>query len=465
MTGGETVDENHGAIGILKRRYRWVTTGTVALVFFSAFESLAITTVMPVVSADLGGDALYALAFAGPLATGIIGMVGAGSWADRRGPVLSLYASVTLFTIGLLVAGVAGSMAVFVLGRLLQGFGGGGLTVAVYVVVARVFPAELHPRIFAAFAAAWVVPSLVGPFVAGAVAEIFSWHWVFLGVVALVCLALSMVIPALRSLDRPRVETTPIPWARLGFAGLAAGGVLGVSLLGTAPVIGWFLATGFGALAIASATRLMPRGALRAARGLPAVISLRGLASAAFIGAEVYVPYLLTREFGFSPSIAGLALTLAALSWSGGSVVQGRIGSRVPSVVFARVGTLLIVTSMAVACITAALHLPPLLIIIGWAVGGAGMGLVYPRSSVLVLAYSTVREQGFNSSAISIADSLGGALSLALTGLVFAVFTSGAMAFAAVFALTAAVAVGAACAAPRVAASVDESSHLTPDIG
>ena len=53
--------------GILRRPYLLATVGTCALVFLSAFESLAVTTVMPVVSRDLNGAGLYALAFAGPL--------------------------------------------------------------------------------------------------------------------------------------------------------------------------------------------------------------------------------------------------------------------------------------------------------------------------------------------------------------------------------------------------------------
>ena len=68
------------------------------------------------------------------------------------------------------------------LGRLIQGLGIGGQTVALYVVVARVYPTAIHGRVFAAFSAAWVVPSLIGPFLAGAVAEYLHWRWVFLGV-------------------------------------------------------------------------------------------------------------------------------------------------------------------------------------------------------------------------------------------------------------------------------------------
>src|SRR6185312_17315739 len=135
-------------------------------------------------------------------------MVIAGNWSDRNGPVAPLYTSAVLFTAGLIIAGTASQMSTLVIGRLVQGLGSGAIIVALYVVVARVFPARLHPSIFAGFAAAWVVPSLIGPFAAGAVAEIWSWHWVFLGVVGLIVAAMGMVVPVMRGLERGRGGAT-----------------------------------------------------------------------------------------------------------------------------------------------------------------------------------------------------------------------------------------------------------------
>ena len=87
-------------------------------------------------------------------------------------------------------------MGVFVAGRFLQGLGAGGQTVALYVLIAKVYPPVTHIRIFGAFASAWVLPSMVGPFAAGVVADVLSWHWVFLGVVVLVAVATAMIAPA-----------------------------------------------------------------------------------------------------------------------------------------------------------------------------------------------------------------------------------------------------------------------------
>ena len=453
-----TVPATHRAAGILQRPYLWVTVGTCALVFLAAFESLAVTTIMPVASRELDGAGLYALAFAGPLATGVIGMVAAGSWSDRRGPTAPLYASVGLFVVGLLTAGMDEDVPALVAGRLVQGLGGGALTVALYVLVARFYPGGLHPKIFAAFSAAWVVPSLVGPFAAGIVAQVFSWHWVFLGVVGLVMPALLMIAPVLRGMAAPaEAASTPRAAGRLAWAALAAVAVMGLNLSAQVSIPGAPAATAVMAaaavvLALLAVRPLVPRGTLASRRGLPSVILARGLASAAFFGAEVYLPYLLIEQYAFPPTFAGLTLTCGAVSWAAASAVQGRLGTGLPHRTAVSIGACMVLAAVLLALATSALHWPAAVVIVGWVFAGGGMGLLYPRLSVMTLALSSKDNEGFNSSAMSIADSLGGALALAATGIVFAAFTTTAASFSGVFTLTALLAVAAAFVAPRVTA-------------
>src|SRR5690606_8420090 len=76
------------------------------------------------------------------------------------------------------------NMEVFIAGRLLQGFGGGLFSVSLYVLVGRVYPGPLHPKVFSLLAAAWVVPSMVGPTITGLLVDGPGWRWVFLGVPA-----------------------------------------------------------------------------------------------------------------------------------------------------------------------------------------------------------------------------------------------------------------------------------------
>jgi hypothetical protein len=117
-----------------------------------------------------------------------------------------------------------------------------------------------------------------------------------------------------------------------------------------------------------------------------------------------------------------------------------------------QIGTVLVLFAILTAVATAAFELSPLVVIAGWLFGGAGMGLMYPRLSVMTLSYSTDRDQGFNSSALSIGDSLGGALALASTGIVFAALAGagGSWPFAGCFLLATLIACVSLGVGPRV---------------
>ncbi len=443
ITRTEQPDDGPRLTSLWDPRVVWVTLGSVSLIFLSALTSLALTTVMPVVSADLDGDALFALAFSGTLATGVIGMVAAGAWSDRAGPVAPLSTAVALFVAGLALDAAAPTMEILVLGRLISGLGSGAQVVALYVVVARVYPPALHGRVMALFSAAWVVPSLVGPFLAGVVTEQLHWRWVFAGLAALSVAAFAMVAPRLRGLSSAsRTRGERGVGRRLLFAVLVAAAALGLGLTGevadsVAPAVGWAVAAAALVVIGVAIRPLLPGRTLRSGRGLPSVILMRGLIAGALFGAEVYVPYLLLDRFGFSPAWAGLGLTTAAIAWAISAHVSGRYGDRMGNTRIAVLGVALLFTAAAACAITPALSLPAAAPIVMWSLAGFGMGLMYPRLTVLTLAYSRRADEGFNSSALQISDSVGASATIAVMGLAFTTLAGTEAGFPVVFGVAA----------------------------
>ena len=77
--------------------------------------------------------------------------------------------------------------------------------------------------------------------------------------------------------------------------------------------------------------RLAPPGTLRAARGYPTAILLRGVLTFAFFTVDAYVALLLVEVRGWSAAAAGIALTAATVSWTAGSWTQARLSSRAPA--------------------------------------------------------------------------------------------------------------------------------------
>ena len=448
---------------LLGPAYAATTIGMFALIAFVAFEAMAITTVMPTVARDLDGISLYALSFAAPLASGVVGMVAAGTWSDRRGPVIPLIAALAMFSLGLVVCGTAPSMEVLVVGRVLQGLGGGALTVGLYVVVGLVFPAALQPAVFASFAAAWVLPALFGPALAASVAAAAGWRWVFLGAVALVAVSRALLAPAMRRLA-PHAEGTSTPRSRIWWAVTAAAAVLVLELLGSSGG-----ATALGALAAFAVVwralgTLLPSGSRRAARGLPAVVATRGLLSAAFFVAEAYIVYVLQEHWDLSPARAGIALTCVGVVWATFSQLSSRLGKRVSHAAAMVTGTSVVLLgvvalALTVAVLDAGARPSAVLPAAAYVLAGAGMGFAYPRTGVAMLEASTDRDRGFNSSALSIADSLGAALALSLAGAVFAASERADVdPFLAVFTMASAAGLLGVAAAARTRTTQDASS-------
>lgn len=404
---------------LFSRRYAALTGGLFALCAFVAFEATAVVTIMPGVAAELHGIHLYSLVFAAPLASGVVGMVVAGGWIDRSGPVGPLAASLVLFSVGLVGCGLSNSMQVLIAARVVQGLGGGGVTVCLYVLVGLKYPPSLRPAVFWSFSAAWILPTLFGPALAAYVALAFGWRWVFLGVVGLVAVAAAGITPSLLGLNAPTAGAR-FPRSRLACAGVGAIAVLALQLLGSRH-------DGLAALTIVAAAALLlairpllPRGTLRAAPGLPAVIATRAMLSGAFFCGETYVVFVLQQRWGLSAGIAGLALTGVGLSWSGASWAQSRLSRTVSDRAAMRLGSATVLVGILGLALLVWVQSPALIAAAAYVVAGAGMGFAYPRTSVAMLAMSGDHERGFNSSALSIADALGAATTIAASGAVFA---------------------------------------------
>jgi MFS family permease len=412
------------AAAAAQRRQRLTLAGLVLVITVVAVEAMAVATAMPTVARSLHGLSLFGWSFTAFLLADVVGMVDAGARVDRSGPRSSLVGGLALFSVGLVVDGVAPDMAVFLTGRVLQGLGGGALIVAVYVLVAREFPEQRRPRVFAALSAAWVVPALVGPALAGAVTESVGWRWVFFGIAPLAAVGATLLLPVMRHSGGGSSDAE----TRLGTAGgvaLAVGLAL-VQAAGQRLDI-WSVPLALIGLVLLATPlhRVLPGGSLRLRPGLPTLVVLRGLFSAAFFGAEAYLPLTLTRLHHGSPTAVGIPLTVGALGWSLGSWWQGRGANAARPVVLLRAGFALVglgvvalvtVTFAEVSMWAAA----PL-----WVLAGAGMGLGYPTLSVSVLRLSPPAEQGANSAALQICDVIGGIAGVSLAATIVAVAGTG----------------------------------------
>lgn len=408
--------------GVWAPERRRLTAGLVLTITLVAFESLAIATVMPTVEDDLGGLALYGWVFSGFFLAGLAGIVLTGVLIDRRGPTLPFGVGLVLFSAGLVLGGLAPSMPVLVAARLAQGFGAGAIPASAYASVARGYPAALRPRVFAVFSTAWVIPGIVGPSLATLVEHLASWRWVFLGLLPLVAVAGIMALPALAGLPRPSEAAVTrtldtADRARLGFAAVL---VVGVGLVLAAatvrsPLVTVALAAGGLPLAVAGFLRLAPRGTVRLAAGLPAIVAVRGILTWAFFGADAYVSLAVTEGRGGSTLLAGITLSATAVLWSIGSWIQeGRV-ARIGPQVLDRLGFALL-AGATVGMVVVTLALPAWVAVPVWGLAGLAMGLAYPPLSVSALGAAAPGRDGEATAALHLCDVLGTAVGAGLGG-------------------------------------------------
>lgn len=429
-----------------------VVMGIFALAFLTAFEALAVATVMPEVATQLDGLELYALAFAAPIAVGVVSMTVAGPEIDRNGPRRALRIGVAVFALGLVVAGLAGTMPIFLVGRVVQGLGAGLISVALYVVIGQTFPEHLRARVFTVLTGAWLLPALIGPVVAGFVADTVGWRWVFLGVPGLAVLALGLMWSVLDTIGGDRVVQADHRRAR--WSVLIAAGVLGVSMAGQRTYAWWpvLLVTGLW-LVVAYTPRLLPPGAWRATRGLPSVIAVRGLLSAGYFGVEAYVPLSLVEHRGLTVTQAGLFLTTAAVLWFTGSWLAAHVRALDSKPLRVRLGAMGVLVAIGSAYLTLTPEVPIVMVAVLWSIGGLGMGMAAPTLGVLLLDHSEPQEQGANSAAMQTNDAVTQSLMLAVGSAVFALMLSfdATIGYVMVFSLAAFSAMGAVVLASRVA--------------
>ncbi|MGC5583932.1 MFS transporter [Ornithinimicrobium sp. W1679] len=401
---------------------RSTSVGAAALISLFALEYIAVGAAMPTVAADLQGYHLYNMAFGATVAASVVGMVVGGWWSDRAGPRPVVLAGAGLFTAGLLLAGLAGTMEVFVVGRGLQGLGSGLSTVALYVVIAQRIPDQRRPAVFSLLAAAWVVPGLAGPLLTGLVVERFTWHWVFLGVAPFVALSVAVLWRALAA-TRPGagaayLRPATIAWAVVAAVAVGVLNLAGTSVDGVERIVGPALLL----LLLVASWHLLPAGTLTLARGLPSVIGVRAAMGGSFLAAEAYLPLMLRDEHGYSPAQAGAVLAVASVTWALGSWAQGRLGETSDRYTLMRVGVVVFLTLMVGLVVAVALTWPGWVVVLLYGAATLGVGLAYPTTSLLTMRLSPEAEIGRNSSALQVGESLTGAVTLAVTGVVFGVF-------------------------------------------
>ena len=390
----------------LDRQQRLLAIGLVLGVTMVAFEITALLTTLPTITDQLHGDSLYGVALASYTLANLVALVVTGELTDRHGPAKPYLASLAVFAGGLIVAATAQSMAVVVIGRTFQGAGTGGLAPIAYVLVKRAFPDDRQPSMYAYLSAGWVLPSLIAPAIAGTITDGLGWRWVFWLLLPLIPVVAVITVRPMRSYAPS--GSGVIRQSRIAAAVLAAAGIgtFVTALQFTNPIAA--VGGSFAGLAIGvpSLRRLLPAGVVRAARGLPAVVACRIIATAAFLGADSFIPLAADRIHHVSPTKQGYVIIGASLSWTAGQWLISRHPDIDPRHAV-RWGFATMAVGLAASVPVLSADWPLLATFFGWAIGGFGMGLLFNPTTVTAMSHADHGAEGLVSSQVNLSDAIG----------------------------------------------------------
>ncbi|MEX3007505.1 MFS transporter [Hoeflea sp. TYP-13] len=294
-------------------------------VWLHAADSLLISTMMPAIVSDIGGVALIPWTFAlYEIGTIVVGAA-SGLLSMRFGIRKPMALAGALFALGCVISAVAAQMEVLLAGRILQGFGGGGLMALSFVVAGSRFPKRLAGRVMGAISTIWAVSAFMGPLVGGLFVEFAFWRGGFLFFAAQ-----ALVLAVWMALSKDPGETPPvadtgerIPVKRLGWltAGvvLVAYGGIEVSILSTTA----FVVSGLLCLVMFvrlearhEGSRMLPRQPFSLKDPVGAAMLMVLCFAAATTAVTVYVPFLITGLHGVSVLVAGYIIALESIAWT-----------------------------------------------------------------------------------------------------------------------------------------------------
>ncbi len=398
-------------------------------VFLGALDQTVVGTALPRIITDLGGNSLYTWAFTAYLLTSTISGPLYGKLSDLFGRRPVFLFGIGVFMFGSILSGIAGQMWELVGARGVQGLGAGALFPIAMAVIGDLFAPSERGRYQGLFGAVFGLSSIVGPAVGGLITDTIGWPFVFfvnLPVGALVLVTVRRYLPLYHlSGNRPRID---YPGAAL-FAGALVPILVGLTNKQSAdwgdPSVGGLI--GLGAVLLVAmlwvesrtAEPIIPVGLFRN-RSFSVSVASVFLASAGFLTAAVFLPRWFQVVGGSPATVSGYEM----LPLLGGVIISATASGQIVSrtgrtrpLVFASMLTL----AAGLALLTQLRADTPLPVLWAWMlVTGLGVGPMLAVFPLIVQNSVPVSQLGAATSSVSFFQQVGGSVSLAITGTVFA---------------------------------------------
>jgi DHA2 family multidrug resistance protein len=201
----------------------WLIAGTVALAAFMEVLDTSIANVaLPHIAGNLGASEDQGTwVLTSYLVSNAI-VLPAGAWASSViGRKTFFLSCITLFVVASFMCGIAPSLPILLVARVIQGIGGGGLQPMAQAIMADSFDEKRRGQAFALYGLVAVLAPSIGPTLGGWITDNYSWRWIFYINVPVGLLAFILVT---RFVDDP-------PWIKADRSNLRKLDYIGLGLL------------------------------------------------------------------------------------------------------------------------------------------------------------------------------------------------------------------------------------------
>jgi EmrB/QacA subfamily drug resistance transporter len=385
--GAEHKALDHAAI-------RTIMVGILLAMFLSALEQTIVAPALPTIGKTLADvDHLSWVVTAYLLAATAVTPL-FGKLSDIYGRRVTMLAAVVIFIAGSVACALAPTMPLLIAARALQGIGGGGILPLAHTIIGDMVTPRERPRYMAYTSVMFMVASIIGPVLGGVLTDWLHWTMIFWINLPLGLVALVMTDRALRNLPRhDRPHQLDVAGATL-MVGAALSLMLAMSWGGTRyPWGSWPLA------ALLSGSAILWAGfALRVARAGEPFIPLSilrqpvvgAVTAAGFFGVgvitalSIFLPLYFELVLGFSPSGSGLALIVFLAGATAGSFAAGWLMIHIKHYKRVPIGGLILAIAMFAAFAITPAGLTLLEVAVLLTIGGAGLGVMYPVTTVIM---------------------------------------------------------------------------------
>jgi MFS family permease len=393
-------------------------------VWLHAADSLIVATMLPSIVAEIGGAALVGWSVSLYEIGSIVAGAASALLTMRFGLRAPMSMAAILFGFGCILSAVSPTMPLLLMGRALQGLGGGGLVAIGFVAVGLIFPRRYIARAMAAVSTLWGVSAFAGPLVGGLFVEYATWRWGFAFFASQAfAIALWIVLRSDTSATRSTADAAEFPVRRLSLLCLAvvlvAFGGVEVSILRTVPSVATGLVCLIAFLSLderAGDTRLLPRRPFDPWRPAGAALVMILSMSMATIAVTAFGPLLVTAIHGVSALTAGYIVACSSIGWTVMAVVVSGLPERFDRLMIALGMT--VVTISILGFLHAVPNGPVWLIAVFAAMEGAGFGMAWTFILRRTIALADADEVERISGAIPTIQRLGYALGAAYVGIV-----------------------------------------------